>query len=103
MMRAWLIEGGLPELRAVALAHFVARAREFFAGAPELLGGLDVDLVAQAWHGATFHVVEAVMAGALPNEPEQLGRFVARWNLQALGLKPRTVERALAALPGARD
>jgi AcrR family transcriptional regulator len=98
IVRVWLTEAGLPELRTRALGHFVARARLFLTLAPDILHGMDPDMAAQAWQGSTFHVVEAVIAGALPNNPDELGTFVARWTLQALGLPPADVEQALAAL-----
>ena len=98
LTRVWLIEAGLPDLRAAVMSRFVARARAYFERAPELLRGLDAEIAAHAWHGAIFSVVEAAAAGALPDDAATLGRFAARWNLQALGLRPKTIEQALAAL-----
>jgi AcrR family transcriptional regulator len=82
-------------LRAAAVAYFTARIGRFFAAHPDLLGGLDPTLAAHAWPSALFHVLDRVLVGEIAADPPTLGRFLARWNLQALGLPPAVVAAAL--------
>ena len=43
-------------------------------------------------------MIERVFAGNVENEPDRIGRFLARWNLQALGLLQHIVNEAIAAI-----
>ena len=85
-------------LRAAAVAYFTARIGRFFAAHPALLGDLDPTLAAHAWPSALFHVLDRVLAGEVAADAPTLGRFLARWNLQALGLSPAVVAQALATV-----
>ncbi len=84
--------------RSIALAHFVERIQRVFEATPGLVDGLDPRLAAHAWHGAAFQVLEAATTSTLTAHPRELGRFLTRWNLQALGLPAQTVESALKDL-----
>ena len=87
------------ELRTTSLSFFTDRVRRFFEeAAPSLLGDADLELVARAWQGAIFHVLEGVATGSLDADADTLGRFLVQWNMQALGMSKRTVEQALASL-----
>lgn len=96
--RLTLVEAAHPALRPSALEHFTGRISRFFAAHPDLLGGADPVLAAHAWQGTLFNVLEATIAGKLAAPPEMVGRFLARWNLQALGLPPAVVDEALATM-----
>jgi len=79
-------------------AALAEQARRIFKSAPGLVGSLDPHLAALAWQGAMFQVLEATASGTIAADPDQLGRFLARWNLQALGLARQTIESALQYL-----
>lgn len=96
--RLLFLEAPQAGLRSVALAHFVERARRFFEAAPELYSDWPPELMAQAWVGTIFRVIEAVTTAVVDVPPEQAARFCARWNLQSLGLPATTIDAALADL-----
>jgi AcrR family transcriptional regulator len=98
LARLVLAEAAHPALRPLAVARFTGRIRQFFAANPALLGDRDPALVVPAWQGTLFHVLEAALAGDVPPDGRAIGRFLARWNLQALGLPPAAVDTALAVL-----
>jgi AcrR family transcriptional regulator len=84
--------------RELAVGHFTERARRFMAEAPEVLRGRQPELVAQAWMGAIFHVMEAAVTGLVQASPRAVARFTAEWNLAALRLPPPAMEAAMAGL-----
>jgi len=98
LARLVFVEAAHVGLRPVVMAQFAARVRAFLAAHPTLLRGVPADLVAAAWQGAIFAVLEEALAQGTPPDAVALGRFLARWNLQALGLPPPLVEEALRAL-----
>lgn len=98
LARLMLIETGQLQVRQVAMAHFTARIERVFSANPALLSGADPGMAAYAWQGAAFNVLDGVMAGRLPDDPATVARFLARWNVRALGLPPSLTEEALSAL-----
>jgi len=98
LARLVFVEAAHAGLRPLVMAAFAARIRAFLAARPALLSGAPADLVAAAWQGAIFAVLEGALAQGTPPNTAALGRFLARWNLQALGLPPPLVEEALRAL-----
>lgn len=98
VMRLVLAGPANPALRETVSSIYVARVQRFFEAAPELLHGLDRDLVAYAWEGALFNVLRAAMAGTVPADAETLSAFLIRWNMHALGLSEETIEQALAVV-----
>jgi AcrR family transcriptional regulator len=96
--RVLLVEAPTASSRSIGLHYAAERVRRLTAGAPELLRGRPPELVAQAWTGAVVQVVEAAISGLVAERPGAIARFMAGWNLRALGLpEPATVE-ALAGL-----
>ena len=93
-----VIEAHHPEVRARMLAHFIARVAQVFTAAPALAGGTAPALLAHAWQGAIATVLEGVLRGTIGGTPAEIGQFLARWNLQALGLPSERVQHALVAL-----
>jgi AcrR family transcriptional regulator len=93
-----VIEAHHPEVRARMLAHFIARVTQVFAAAPALAGGTAPALLAHAWQGAIATVLEGVLRGTISGTPAEVGQFLARWNLQALGLPAERVQQTLADL-----
>jgi hypothetical protein len=49
---------------------------------------------------AHLNVLEGVITQNIPGDPAMIGRQLARWNLQAVGLPVDQVEQALALLDG---
>jgi AcrR family transcriptional regulator len=98
LARVLLTETGHPELRRTVLHHFAARLPTFLEHAGLLRSPEEMPLVASAYQGAIFQVVEEVIQGSLTADAQTLGRFLARWNLQALGIPPEQIEHGLARL-----
>lgn len=96
--RIVLIEINQPTVRERAMEFFVDRVRRFFRVNGEFVRGIDAELAAQAWQGALFQVMLTALAGNLPNSADEIGRFMAHWNLQALGLSTDVVEAAMKTL-----
>ena len=100
VMRLVLAETANPALRDTVSSIYIDRVQRFFTTAPELLHGLDRDLVAQAWEGALFNVLRAAATSAENVEAEVLSAFLIRWNLRALGLSEETIEQAIFEVKG---
>lgn len=87
-----LVEPGTHALRARVLACFVQRFRSRLEADPSLTRGLDPELLAQASQGAMFHVLENALTGTGRHSAKRLGRFLAGFNLRALGYPSDEVE-----------
>lgn len=93
--RAALFGTVSPSLRAVATELFAARISRVLAEMPEGSGpGQHPALAAHAWQGAIQMTIEGVLNGQITEAPETVARFLALWNLRALGFS----EEALAEL-----
>jgi AcrR family transcriptional regulator len=100
VMRLVLAEAANPALRDTVSSIYIDRVQRFFTVAPELLHGLDRDLVAQAWEGALFNVLRSAVASGENAEAEVLSAFLIRWNLRALGLSEERIEQAIFEVRG---
>jgi AcrR family transcriptional regulator len=98
LARLLFVEDPHARSRAQAFAHFMERTRCTFEDVPQLTGGRPPELIAYAWQGTIFEVIEALVTGAVQASPEEAGRFCAGWNLRALGLPAPVVEEALSEL-----
>ncbi len=98
VMKLVLAQTANPALRETVSSIYVARVQRFFDATPELLHGLDRNLVAYAWEGALFNVLRAALADAESADAETLSAFLIRWNMRALGMSEETIEQALAAV-----
>ncbi|CAG0935966.1 putative HTH-type transcriptional regulator YfiR [Thermoflexales bacterium] len=98
VMRLMLAQATNPALRETVSSIYVARVQHFFEAAPELLQGLDRDLVAYAWEGALFNLMRAALAGTVPVNAEALSAFLIHWNMRALGFSEETIEQAWAVI-----
>jgi AcrR family transcriptional regulator len=103
VMRLVLAEATNPALRDTVSSIYIDRVQRFFTAAPELLHGLDRDLVAQAWEGALFNVMRTAVTSAGKAEAEALSAFLIRWNMRALGLSEETIEQAIFEVRGDRS
>lgn len=100
VMKLVLAESANPALYDTVSAIYVERVQRFFEAAPELLRGLDRELVSYAWEGALFNVIRAVLADSVAANAETLSAFLIRWNMRALGMSEEMIEQALAEVKG---
>jgi AcrR family transcriptional regulator len=98
LARLLLMEAPTASSRAIAVEQSLQRSRRFMAETPELLLGKPPELVAQAWIGAVVQVLEAALTGLVTEPPPAIARFVAEWNLRALGLPSPAAAEAQAGL-----
>ena len=100
VMRLVLVEAANPALRETVSSIYLDRVLRFFTAAPELLHGLDRDLVAQAWEGALFNVLRSAVTSGEKAEAEVLSAFLIRWNMRALGLSEEIIDQAIVEVRG---
>jgi AcrR family transcriptional regulator len=96
-----LSDAAHPALRPLTLELFAARVERAFQAMPALFSGWQEatpQVAAAAWHGAASHVLEGALAGRIREDPPRLARFLARWNLQALGLGPEATAQGMQTL-----
>ncbi len=98
LARVLLVETRQPELRSLVLEHFAERLPRFLSRGGVASSSVERRQIALAYQGSVFQVVEAVITGELQEDARALGRFLVRWNLQALGLPSEAIEQGLAAL-----
>jgi AcrR family transcriptional regulator len=95
--RVALIEAAQLGLQNLMIEHFGGRIARVFAAQPALLHGQNVELAAIAWQGAAINVLQRMLIN--PSlAPEDVGRFIARWNIQALGVPTEQIEAAMDGL-----
>ncbi len=91
-----LVEPGTHALRARVLACFVERFKARLKAQPELAPEQDYELSAQASQGAMFHVLEhALLDPTAGHSAKKIGRFLACFNLRALGYGAAEVEQVV--------
>jgi AcrR family transcriptional regulator len=96
-----LSDAAHPALRPLTMELFAARVERAFQAMPALFsdwGDATPQLAAVAWHGTTSHVLEGVITGRISEEPTRVARFLARWNLQALGLAAEAIAQGMETL-----
>ena len=96
-----LSDGAHPSLRPLTMSLFTARVEDALVAMPGLFADwpdANPQMAAAAWHGASSHVLEGYVTGRIKDQPEQLARFLARWNLQAIGLSPQLVQDCMNKL-----
>jgi AcrR family transcriptional regulator len=98
LARVAFVEASQPAFRLALVTRFTARVQAIFETTPQLLGGLSPALAAHAWQGANYHVLEGVLDRRLPGDAEAIGRFLAQWNVQALGISPGQVRETMNEL-----
>jgi len=103
VMKLVLAEAANPALRDTVSAIYLDRVQRFFTAAPELLHGLDRELVAQAWEGALFNIMRAAVTQTVTADGGMLSVFLIRWNMRALGLNDETIEQAIFEVKGDRS
>lgn len=100
LARVALFETAHPVLRSAAIELFASRTGRRMTELPQGEGPpLHPVLVAHAWQGAIQSTIEGVLTGRITDEPAIVARFLAGWNLRALGLSEDAVTAATRALP----
>jgi AcrR family transcriptional regulator len=100
VMKLILAEAANPALHETVSSIYINRVQRFFTAAPELLQGLDHDLVAQAWEGALFNVLRSAVTSDKMVKAGVLSVFLIRWNMRALGLSEEMIEQAIIEVGG---
>lgn len=101
LARATLSDTVHPALRPMTMELFASRVERGFQAMPQLLPDWEdagPRLAALAWHGSANYVLEEAIRGRLTEPAERIARFLARWNLQALGLSPAQVQSGMHAI-----
>ncbi|MEL6543134.1 MAG: helix-turn-helix domain-containing protein [Myxococcota bacterium] len=88
-----LMSDGAQSLRQRVLEYFTARLLEFFDEHREEIPEGQHLMVAHAWQGALFNVLEQRLSGELSCNDLELARFLALWNLRGLGYEQDSAER----------
>ncbi len=88
----------LPAVRNAVLEDYRRRVRQLTEENPDLFNGQDMDLKINATQGAGIALIEMKLHGELSEDPERIGLFMARYNLQALGFPQDAVEQAMSRL-----
>ncbi len=96
--RVAAVEAKHPAARSNVQKFFIARILSDLEAAPEQLRGGSAEMAAYAWQGAIFNVLEGLVTGELKGDADSVGRFLARWNLQALGYSSRAITKAMAEI-----
>ncbi|MEM8533075.1 MAG: TetR/AcrR family transcriptional regulator [Chloroflexota bacterium] len=96
--RLLLIETAQPDIQERVTAQFIERTERFFKRNPQLSKNTDPALIAHAWQGSIFYILRGVLEGHLVDDPEIIGPFLIRWNLQALGLSKTTIDEAVESV-----
>ena len=85
----------LPSVRNAVFEDYRKRVRQLIDENPGLFVDEDVDLKINAAQGAAVALIEMILLDGMEYEPSKIGYFLARWNLQAIGLPQNAVEDAL--------
>lgn len=82
-------------LRERVAARFAARIRVYIVDNVPSVPVERVDLAVAAWLGASRNCLEQRLLGALTGSSEEIGAFLVRWNLRALGIADAEIDRAI--------
>ncbi|MDI6400738.1 helix-turn-helix domain-containing protein [Balneolaceae bacterium ANBcel3] len=87
-----------PGFRDRILAYFEGKAGVRYAKYSDFYEGVDRDLAFACHFGSVINVMMKVLKDELDRTPEEVGKFLARWKLQARGLQAEIVDKAMADL-----
>lgn len=93
-----LVEANQPGIRELFLENFTRRLPAFLA---VRFPDANVPLAVAAWQGASLAAEEVALAATVPPDIGALGRWLATWNLRALGLPDHEIAAALTAVDAA--
>jgi AcrR family transcriptional regulator len=88
----------VPAVHEAIVDDYRKRVRQLIRDYPSLFSGVDIDLKINAAQGAGIGLLEMKLHGESDDSTDHIGKFLARFNLQALGLPQAEVDEALATL-----
>ncbi|MEM6531754.1 MAG: TetR/AcrR family transcriptional regulator [Myxococcota bacterium] len=92
-----LLGDGAQSLRQRVLDFFTERLIDFLRTHADEIPETDPVLAAHAWEGAVFNVLEQRLAGRLDLSNVEIARFLAHWNLRALGFSEEVATERVQA------
>ena len=95
LARIIFIQAPQSVLKAHAITRFRARIRTFLEANPALTRGDSPSLMAAAYQGALWQVVESALTEEDTPDADQVAALLVRWNLRALGIEEDHVRQAL--------
>lgn len=75
--------------------RFAARIRSYILDNMPSYPKENIDTAVTAWIGAARHCIEQRLVGAIDGQPLDLGRFIVRWNLRAIGIADAEIDQAI--------
>jgi len=100
LSRILLLDSATATLRDRVASRFASRIRSYVLENVPDFPRERIDVAVAAWIGAARNCIQQRLLGALEGEPRELGLFVVRWNLRALGVRDAEIDQAIqVALP----
>lgn len=96
--RAILGGATYPGFRNRIIRFFEGKAIERYSKYSDFYEGIDREMAFSCHFGSVVNVMMKVLQEELDRTPEEVGKFLARWKLQARGLPADTVDRAMEDL-----
>lgn len=87
-----------PGFRERIIRFFEEKAVQRYARYSDFYQGIDREMAFACHFGSVINLMMKVLEGKLERTPEEVGMFLARWKLQARGLRTETVNKALSDL-----
>jgi len=92
------VGNSVPIVRKAMFDDFHRRVYAALENDSSLLTGINTDLKLYASYGAITAILDRKRSGEVIENPHDIGMFLARWNLQAIGIDPETANDALASI-----
>ena len=83
-----------PEIRHIILDHYTKRVYRFLKRNPVVTGKMDLDMIAVAWQGAMFNLIERHVKEESQKDAREVARFLVGWNLRALNTSENAITEA---------
>lgn len=87
-----------PGFRNRIIRFFEEKANERYAKYSDFYEGIDRELAFSCHFGSVVNVMMKVLQEELDRTPDEVGKFLARWKLQARGLQMEEVDQAMSDL-----
>ncbi len=87
-----------PGFRERLIRFFEEKSSRRYAKYSDFYEGIDRELAFACHFGSVINVMMKVLQEELDRTPEEVGKFLARWKLQARGLQVEAVNKAMADL-----
>ena len=92
-----------PGFRDRIIRFFENKAEERYSKYSDFYEGIDRELAFACHFGSVVNVMMKVLQEELDRNPEEVGKFLARWKLQARGLQASVVDGAMNDLDSLID